>query len=159
MTTTTSARAQFKADGLRDLAALASGLLFGTGLSLSRMVDPRKVLAFLDFAADWDPSLLFVLGGAVILAFAGYRLVLRRDAPLLDSRFHLGAAGTRIDANLVAGAVLFGVGWGLAGYCPGPAIASLGYGNGEALWFVPAMLVGAGLQRRRARARATAPEA
>jgi uncharacterized membrane protein YedE/YeeE len=140
---------------LRAVAALASGLLFGIGLSLARMVDPRKVLGFLDVLGDWDPSLLFVLGGAVVVAFLGYRLVDRRGAPLLDLRFHV-RDGLRVDRRLVLGSVIFGLGWGLAGYCPGPAIASLGYANPEALWLVPAMLAGAGLQRWQAARKASA---
>jgi uncharacterized membrane protein YedE/YeeE len=144
---------------LRALAALASGFVFGIGLSLARMIDPRKVLGFLDVAGDWDPSLLFVLGGAVVVAFLGYRLVQRRGAPLLDARFHL-RDGLPVDRSLVTGALVFGMGWGLAGYCPGPAISSLGFANPEAFWLVPGLLLGAGLQRwqaarRRAGAAAT----
>jgi len=138
------------------LAALAAGIVFGVGLAVAGMIDPRKVLAFLDVAGAWDASLLFVLGGAVVVAFAGFRWVQRRPAPLLDTRFHLPAASA-IDAPLLVGAALFGVGWGLAGYCPGPAIASLGFGNAEALWFVPAMLAGAGVQRWWAARRAVPP--
>lgn len=126
--------------------ALLAGSVFGLGLALSQMVDPHKVLNFLDVAGPWDASLLFVLGGAVLLAAAGFRVVMGRSAPLLDSRFHL-ATRRGLDTGLLAGSVLFGLGWGLAGCCPGPAIASLALGNGEALWFVPAMLAGAGLRR------------
>lgn len=133
---------------LRAGAALLAGTVFGAGLALAQMIDPRKVLAFLDVAGDWDPSLLFVLSGAVLVAALGFRFVLRRQAPLIDDRFRLPAA-TAVDAALVSGAAIFGVGWGLGGYCPGPAIASLGFGNPEALWFVPAMMMGAGLQRWR----------
>lgn len=136
--------------GLRALAALGSGLVFGIGLSLARMVDPRRVLGFLDVLGDWDPRLLFVLGGAVGTALLGFAIVLRRPAPALDTQFHISPPG-HVDRALLIGSLLFGVGWGIAGYCPGPALASLGYGNEEALWFVPAMLLGAGLQRWRAR--------
>jgi uncharacterized membrane protein YedE/YeeE len=133
-------------------AALACGTLFGLGLAVAQMVDPRKVLAFLDLAGAWDASLLSVLGAAVMLAGAGFALLRRRPAPLLDTVFHPPAA-TALDRPLVVGSALFGIGWGLAGYCPGPAIASLGFGNAEALWFVPAMLAGIvlrqGTQRRR----------
>lgn len=131
---------------LRLLAALAAGTFFGLGLALARMIDPLKVLAFLDVAGPWDPSLLFVLAGAVLLAGAGFRWVLRAPQPRFDDRFHLPVAG-RLDRPLLLGAAVFGVGWGLGGYCPGPAIASLAYANPEALWFVPAMLAGAALQR------------
>jgi len=135
---------------LQAIAAFFAGGVFGIGLAEARMIDPRKVLAFLDVACAWDPSLPFVLGGAVVVAALGYRLVLRRPAPLFDARFQLPAS-VAIDVPLVVGAAVFGVGWGLGGYCPGPAIASLGYGNPEAFWFVPAMLAGAWLQRLRAR--------
>jgi uncharacterized protein len=133
---------------LRAVAALLAGIVFGAGLALAQMIDPRKVLGFLDVAGDWDPSLLFVLGGAVLVAVLGFRFVLRRQAPLIDDRFRLPTA-TAVDAALITGATIFGIGWGLGGYCPGPAIASLGFGNPEALWFVPAMMIGAGLQRWR----------
>lgn len=131
-------------------ASLLCGVVFGLGLGVSQMVDPRKVLGFLDLAGAWDPSLMFVMGGALLATAIGYRLVLRRPAPRLAESFQLSAA-RRIDAPLLGGAALFGIGWGLAGYCPGPAIASLGFGNAEALWFLPAMAAGAGLQRWQAR--------
>ena len=130
----------------RAIAALVSGAIFGAGLDIAQMTDPQKVLAFLDVFGAWDPSLLFVMGGAVVLAFLGFRLVLRRAAPLWDERFHISAS-VKVDRHLLVGAAMFGLGWGLGGYCPGPAISSLGFGNPEALWFVPAMLAGAGLQR------------
>jgi len=131
---------------LRNLAALASGVVFGLGLSLAQMTNPNKVLNFLDFSGRWDPSLLLVLGGAVVLSTLGYRLVFRRGAPLWDNGFHLPLAQS-IDRSLVIGSALFGVGWGLSGYCPGPAIASIGFGNLEALWVVPSIIAGAALQR------------
>jgi uncharacterized membrane protein YedE/YeeE len=140
-------------------AALAAGILFGLGLALAQMIDPLKVLAFLDVSGRWDPSLMFVMGGAVLVAGVGFRLVLRRPRPLLDGRFRLPAE-LPLDRRLMAGAAIFGVGWGLAGYCPGPAIATLGLGNPESWWFVPAMLVGAGLERWQSRrARSAAPMA
>lgn len=132
----------------RGVAALASGLVFGLGLGIAGMIDPLKVLGFLDIAGAWDASLLFVLGGAVTVAGLGYWLVLRRPLPKLADRFHLSARRD-IDAPLLIGAAIFGTGWGLVGYCPGPAIASIGFANPEALWFVPAMLAGAALQRWR----------
>ncbi|MFT4191418.1 MAG: YeeE/YedE thiosulfate transporter family protein [Comamonas sp.] len=134
------------------LAALASGLVFGLGLAVAGMTDPRKVLAFLDLAGAWDPSLLLVLGAAVTVTFVGYRWVLRRPAPLFDSQFHLPTARA-IDAPLLAGALLFGIGWGLAGYCPGPAIASIGYGNPEAWLLLPALVAGSLLRRWQTRQR------
>ena len=131
---------------VRAAAALAAGTVFGIGLTLAQMTDPNKVLNFLDLAGHWDPSLLFVLGGATGLSALLFRVVLGRGRPLLDSVFHLPAA-SGIDRPLLLGSALFGLGWGLAGYCPGPVIASLGLGNAEALWVLPAMLVGAGVQR------------
>jgi hypothetical protein len=139
-------------------AALLCGAVFGAGLGIAQMTDPRKVLNFLDLAGAWDASLLFVLGGAVVFAFAGYRVVLRRARPSFDDRFHLPTS-TSVDAALVGGAVLFGLGWGLAGYCPGPAIASLGLRNPEALWFIPALMLGALAQRWRERRRRSASTA
>lgn len=135
--------------------ALATGTLFGLGLAVAQMTDPRKVLNFLDLAGRWDPSLLLVLGGATGLSLLTFRFILARRAPLLDAQFHLPPPQARVDLPLVAGAALFGIGWGLAGYCPGPAIASLAYGNTEALWVVPAMVAGAWLQRWQATRRAT----
>lgn len=134
----------------RAAAALLSGTVFGFGLALAQMTNPNKVLGFLDLAGDWDPSLMLVLGGAVGTAALAFRPLLRRARPALDDHFHISHK-VRIDAPLLVGAALFGVGWGLGGYCPGPAISSLGFGNAEAFWFVPAMLVGAGMQRWQAR--------
>jgi uncharacterized membrane protein YedE/YeeE len=134
------------------LAALASGTLFGLGLGIAQMIDPLKVLAFLDLAGDWDPSLVAVLGAAVAVAAAGYAALRRRTRPLLASAFSQ-SGGAGVDAPLVAGSALFGIGWGLAGYCPGPAIASIGFGNAEALWFVPAMVLGTGVGRWQAKSR------
>jgi uncharacterized membrane protein YedE/YeeE len=127
-------------------AALASGALFGTGLAMSGMTDARRVLGFLDVFGDFDPTLLFVLGGAVTTTAILFRFVLRRGSPVLASTFHLSNR-RRIDHRLLAGAAIFGVGWGSAGYCPGPALAGLGVGSREALWFVPAMIVGMLLHR------------
>jgi uncharacterized membrane protein YedE/YeeE len=141
---------------LKSAAALVSGTVFGLGLSIAQMTDPRKVQAFLDLAGDWDPSLMLVLGGAVLTAALGFRLVLGRGRPLWEQHFHL-ADLRRIDASLLGGSALFGVGWALAGYCPGPAIASLATGpltgSSEWLWLLPSMLVGAGLQRWQAQRR------
>ncbi len=128
-------------------AALAGGV-FGAGLQLAQMTDPAKVQNFLDVAGHWDPSLLFVLGAAVLVATIGFRLVTRRGRPLLDAHFHWPPPGA-IDRRLLLGSALFGIGWGLAGYCPGPAFAALGLGRSDALWLAGAMLAGAWLQRRR----------
>lgn len=128
----------------RELAALAAGLLFGLGLAVAQMTDPLKVLAFLDLAGQWDPSLLLVLGGAVIVTFVGYRLALGRPAPALAPRFELPIQ-TLIDRPLVAGSAIFGIGWGIAGYCPGPAISSVAFANAEVLVFLPALAVGSWL--------------
>lgn len=123
------------------LSALLAGALFGLGLAVSGMTDPGRVLGFLDVFGDFDPALLFVLGGAVATTTVLFRRVLKRDRPVLADSFALSQA-RRIDPTLVVGAALFGVGWGVAGYCPGPALAGLGVGSTEALWFVPAMLAG-----------------
>lgn len=147
-------------------AAFVSGLLFGAGLAVSRMIDPAVVLAFLDVGAlptgGWDPSLALVMAGALAVAFLGYRLVFRRRRPWLAPAFGL-PTGRRVDGRLLAGAALFGLGWGLVGYCPGPAIAGLGIGVGETWAFVAAMLTGMVAHRlvpgRRAdRSRTTTPE-
>jgi uncharacterized membrane protein YedE/YeeE len=125
----------------RIFSSFSAGILFGAGLTISQMVNPRKVTDFLDFLGNWDPSLAFVMGGALAVTALGYRLVLRRPHPLFVSEFHRPAK-QRIDARLIGGAALFGVGWGLAGFCPGPAVASLGYGMWQSVVFVSAMLVG-----------------
>lgn len=142
-----NARTRFLHGVMYGTVALATGTLFGLGLAVAQMTDPRKVLNFLDLAGRWDPSLLLVLGGATGLSVVAFRFILARRAPLLDAQFHLPPPQARVDLPLVAGSALFGIGWGLVGYCPGPAIASLGLGNAEALWVVPAMVAGAWLQR------------
>ena len=118
-----------------------AGLLFGAGLIVSGMVDPAKVQGFLDVAGHWDPSLAFVMAGAVTTAAIGYRLALRRPKPLLAESFGL-PSNRRVEPRLVIGSAIFGIGWGLAGLCPGPAITSLGIGSPGVLVFVPAMLAG-----------------
>lgn len=123
------------------LAALLSGLLFGAGLAVSGMVNPAKVLNFLDLAGTFDATLLFVLGGAVVTTFIGYRLVLGRHRPLFAERYELPSR-TDIDARLLAGAAIFGIGWGLAGFCPGPAIAALVSLRLEPFVFIAAMAAG-----------------
>ena len=123
------------------LLALAAGVLFGLGLTVSGMVNPARVLGFLDIAGDWNPTLAFVLGGAVVVAGAGFALARRRTTPLLEPTFH-APARTGLDGRLIGGALIFGVGWGLVGYCPGPALAALALGRWETLLFVLAMLAG-----------------
>ncbi len=130
----------------RLLAAIVSGLIFGVGLLISDMINPGRVLAFLDVAGSWDPSLAFVMGGALIPTAVAHIIRGRRSAPLLDSRFYV-PANRSIDWRLVTGAALFGLGWGLVGFCPGPAIAALSTGRWEAVLFVAAMLVGMSVYR------------
>lgn len=128
------------------LAAASSGALFGLGLAMSGMTDARRILGFLDVFGAFDPTLLFVLGGAVATTTLLFRFVLRRGSPVLAGTFHLSNL-KHVDRHLLGGAALFGIGWGLAGYCPGPALAALGVGATEALWFVPAMVAGMALHR------------
>lgn len=130
----------------RFTAALASGLLFGFGLALSGMMDPEKVLGFLDFAGAWDPSLVFVLGGAVGVSGLGYLIKARLARPVLAAHFEVPTASSP-DARLIGGAALFGIGWGLAGFCPGPALAGLVLGLPPVALFVAAMLAGMLLHR------------
>ena len=125
----------------RQLVALAAGLLFGVGLIVSGMTQPVKVLGFLDVTGRFDASLMLVMVGAIGVHFFGYRWARRRSAPVYDEKFHV-PTHTQIDASLIAGAVIFGVGWGLGGYCPGPGIVSLVGGGYSALTFVSAMLIG-----------------
>ena len=128
------------------MAALASGALFGLGLAVSGMTDPQRILGFLDVFGEFNPALLFVLGGAVCTTMLLFRFVLKQPAPVLAARFQI--SGLRdVDRPLLMGAALFGIGWGLAGYCPGPALVGLGVLSSEALWFVPAMLAGMWLHR------------
>ena len=130
---------------LRPAVALLSGLIFGGGLVLSGMADPAKVTGFLDLGAipagGWDPSLALVMIGALGTAIPGFALARRRGRPLIGARFHWPAARD-IDAQLIAGSAIFGVGWGLAGICPGPALALLAFDLPSALVFILAMLAG-----------------
>ncbi len=127
--------------------ALATGVLFGFGLALSRMTHPQKVLAFLDLAGSWDPSLAFVMAGAVTVAALGFRAVHRRARPWLDEQSHV-TRRIGVDRQLLIGAGLFGIDWGIGGYCPGPAIALLAAANHEAWVFLPSLLAGMALARR-----------
>lgn len=137
---------------MRLLLNLLAGALFGIGLILSGMANPAKVLNFLDLAGTWDPSLAFVMAGSIAVTATGYLLVLKRNAPLLEDRFELPPTRP-ITTALIAGAALFGLGWGLSGFCPGPAVTSLALGSPGTLVFVPAMLAGiaAGLSVQRFR--------
>jgi uncharacterized protein len=125
----------------QNLVALITGIVFGLGLSISQMTDPVRVLGFLDITGAWDPTLLFVLGGAVSVTAISFRFVLRLPHPLAADKFYLPTQH-KIDLSLVLGAAIFGIGWGIAGYCPGPALVGLGLGNANAVLFVSAMLVG-----------------
>lgn len=125
----------------RTILAAAIGLIFGTGIALSGMANPAKVLNFFDIAGTWDPSLAFVMAGALVVTSIGYRFVLKRPKPAYEPKFHLPTS-RQIDRPLVAGAALFGIGWGIAGFCPGGAIPALGLGEPSAWAFVGAMLVG-----------------
>lgn len=126
---------------MRILVTLFAGLLFGTGLILSGMTNPSKVQNFLDLFGDWDPSLAFVMGGAIAVTMPGFWLVQKRDTPFFNDVFHLPTR-TDFDTRLIVGAATFGIGWGLGGFCPGPAITALPLAASGTLWFVIAMLVG-----------------
>lgn len=123
------------------LTALLAGLVFGFGLILAGMANPAKVIGFLDLAGRWDPSLAFVMAGAILVGFAAFFMAHRRTVSLLGGAMHLPKA-RNIDRRLVAGSLLFGIGWGVAGFCPGPALVALGMGETKALVFVTAMLAG-----------------
>jgi uncharacterized membrane protein YedE/YeeE len=130
----------------QSIASISLGALFGLGLQLSGMTNPNKVQDFLDFGGRWDPSLLLVLGGAVLVTFLSFPLILRRSQPVLGHKFHLPTA-KEVDPKLVIGSALFGIGWGLGGFCPGPALVALATGSRSALLFVVAMLLGMALHR------------
>lgn len=127
-------------------SALASGLVFGLGMAISGMTNTERVQGFLDLAGQWDPTLAFVMGAGLVVTFIGYKFILKNPAPLFADTFAM--PGKRdIDKALIIGAVLFGIGWGLVGYCPGPAIAGLSYGYSATLLFVPIMIIGLLLAR------------
>jgi len=123
------------------LVAFPTGLLFGIGLLVSGMANPAKVIGFLDLSGHWDPSLAFVMAGAIAVALPAYALAKRRTRTFLAAPLHLRTAED-IDARLVMGSVAFGIGWGIAGFCPGPALVALGMGHPKAIVFVVAMLAG-----------------
>ncbi len=123
------------------LVVYLAGLLFGLGIMISGMANPAKVINFFDVFGTWDPSLIFVMGGALLTTLLGYRVVLARERPWLGDRFHLPTSRV-IDTRLVAGAAIFGVGWGIAGFCPGGALPALGSGRADVALFVAARAAG-----------------
>lgn len=126
--------------------ALLTGVLFGAGLVVSDMVNPARVLAFLDIFGNWDPALAFVMGGAIIPSAIAYLASNKLRQPLLDGRFFI-PENRIIDRQLIYGAAIFGAGWGLVGYCPGPAIAGVAFGDWQPIVFIAAMLAGMWLHR------------
>ena len=125
----------------KSIAALVSGLVFGVGMAISGMTNTERVQGFLDLFGQWDPTLAFVMGGGLLVTFIGYKFVLKNPAPLFADTFSIPTK-TDIDKPLWIGAILFGIGWGLVGYCPGPALAGLSYGYTATLVFVPTMIIG-----------------
>ena len=139
---------------MKMLVSWLSGIVFGLGLIVSGMVDPAKVLGFLDVAGAWDPSLAVAMAGAIVVGSVAFFMAGRRASSLLGAPMRLPAK-RQIDRRLLVGSLLFGIGWGLVGFCPGPALVALGMGEAKAWWFVAAMLAGMGLfegleRRRRA---------
>jgi hypothetical protein len=126
---------------MRLITTYLIGLVFGVGISISGMANPAKVLNFFDVAGTWDPSLGFVMGGSLIVTFIGYRVVLKRPTPMLSQVFHLPARRD-LDLPLIGGSAIFGIGWGIAGFCPGGALPALGTGRLDVWIFVAALLAG-----------------
>lgn len=126
---------------MRLILLYLSGLIFGIGISISGMANPAKVINFFDVAGTWDPSLAFVMGGALFVTFIGYRYVLKRPAPLMSARFHLPTRRD-LDLPLIGGSAAFGIGWGIAGFCPGGALPALGTGQMDVFIFTAALLAG-----------------
>ena len=135
-----------------NLNAFLVGLLFGLGLIISGMTDPSKVIGFLDLAGAWDPSLAFVMGGAILVGAGAFTIAKKRQRSLLGAPMRLSSA-TKLDKRLLLGSLVFGIGWGLSGFCPGPAVVSAAAGQPKALIFVASMLAGMALynmiERRR----------
>ncbi len=129
------------------LTALLAGVIFGLGLALSKMIDPNKVLNFLDVTGNWDPSLALVMGGALLVTSVSFKFILKRNHPIFEDKFRLPTR-TDIDLKLIMGAMIFGIGWGMAGFCPGPAVASLGLAILDPAIFVLSMIVGFWVQRQ-----------
>lgn len=132
---------------MKALVGLLCGIVFGVGLAMSGMTDTAKVLGFLDVTGQWVPDLAFVMGGAVLVTLVAFRFVLKMQRPVLNPRFSLPGT-TVIDGRLVGGAAIFGIGWGVYGYCPGPALAALTYLDQQTAMFVVAMLVGMALANK-----------
>ena len=126
---------------LRTVVNLFAGALFGLGLAVSGMVSPAKIIGFLDFAGEWDPTLAFVMGGALLVTIPAFRLILRRPRPVLADEFDLPTK-EEVDSRLLTGSAIFGIGWGLAGFCPGPAVTALASGLTLVFAFVAAMVAG-----------------
>lgn len=126
---------------MRLLISYLIGIVFGVGISISGMANPAKVLNFFDIAGTWDPSLAFVMGGALVVTFIGYRFVLKRPAPMMDMRFHLPTRRD-LDLPLIGGSAVFGIGWGIAGFCPGGALPALGTGVQDVFIFTGALIAG-----------------
>lgn len=126
---------------MRLLSTYLIGLIFGVGISISGMANPAKVLNFFDIAGTWDPSLIFVMGGALLTTFIGYKIVFGRSAPVFESGFNV-PSNRRLDARLIGGSAIFGIGWGVAGFCPGGALPALGTGRWEVFAFTGALVVG-----------------
>ena len=125
----------------QNLITLLCGIIFGIGLSLSHMINPNKVLNFLDITGNWDPSLIFVMIGALAITFFSFKWILKRPVPLLAESFHVSTKSL-VDKPLVIGAAIFGIGWGMSGYCPGPAVANLGLLSLESVIMVVAIYLG-----------------
>jgi uncharacterized membrane protein YedE/YeeE len=132
---------------MRLLTTYLIGLVFGLGIVISGMANPAKVLNFFDIAGTWDPSLAFVLGGAVLTTFVGYKFVLRRPAPMFETMFSLPFR-TELDWKLIGGSAVFGIGWGIAGFCPGAALPVLGTGKLSVIIFVVSLVAGMLLAKR-----------
>ncbi len=125
----------------QNLIALLCGIIFGIGLSLSQMINPNKVLNFLDVTGNWDPSLIFVMAGALAVAFVSFKWILKRPASIFGEGFHISKKSS-IDKPLIFGAAIFGIGWGMSGYCPGPAVSGLGLLSLESVIIVVAIYLG-----------------
>lgn len=126
---------------MKNILTFISGLIFGVGLIISGMTNPAKVIGFLDLFGNWDPSLIFVMLGAIPIAFIGFRIIEKKQATLLNEPVHLPGKD-HMNSELIIGSLLFGSGWALAGFCPGPALVALGSGNSKGIIFVVAMLAG-----------------
>lgn len=126
---------------MKNIVSLFAGTLFGFGLALSQMTNPAKIIGFLDFSGNWDPTLALVLAGAVLVTLVSFRFILRRARPVFDVEFHLPTRHD-VDSRLIGGAAIFGVGWGLAGLCPGPGVAAIAQGVWQPLVFVAGLVLG-----------------